>query len=117
MKLFGFGKKPKTTDRYDGKPFLRLVDSFVLKCIGELHPDQEAALIRLTPKFQEVYASSETWDEIVISQMHFPSNIREEISKLWEKNLIIAEQNDVVLSPEQFVEMFVSSNIGEIEPS
>ena len=49
--------------------------------------------------------------------MHLPSNIREEISKLWEKNLIIAEQNDVVLSPEQFVEMFVSSNIGEIESS
>ena len=72
MGLFGFGKKPQPVDRYAGKPFLKLVDSFVLKAIGELDPSQESLLVQMTPKFQETFACSGSWEEIVISQLQFP---------------------------------------------
>jgi len=107
-----FGAK-KTKNRYDGKPFLKLVDSFVLKCIGKLDPDQEAILDKLTPKFQETFKCTGTWEEIVIVQLEYPPSIRNEISRLWVKNQEIARINSVSLSPMQFVEMFVAKNITE----
>jgi len=47
MGFFGFGKKPQPVDRYAGKPFLKLTDSFVLKCIDELDPAHEALLVAM----------------------------------------------------------------------
>ncbi|WMW80074.1 hypothetical protein RF679_15680 [Undibacterium cyanobacteriorum] len=111
MGLFGFGKKSQPVDRYAGKPFLKLVDSFVLKAIGELDPSQEALLVQMTPRFQEAYACSGSWEEIVISQLQFPPNIRESVQSMWTKNQAIAKQNGVTLAPMQFVEMFVANNV------
>jgi hypothetical protein len=111
MALFGFGKKPRPVDRYAGKPFLKLVDSFVLKCIGELDSVQESFLVQMTPKLQEVYSSGGTWDQIVVAQLHFPSTIAETIQAMWNKNPNIAKQNGTTLTPMQFVEMFVANNV------
>jgi hypothetical protein len=111
MGLFGFGKKPAPVDRYEGKPFLKLVDSFVLKCIGELDPSQESLLVEMTPKFQEAFACSGSWEEMVIAKLQFPPNIRESIQAMWGKNQGIAKQNGVTLAPMQFVEMFVANNV------
>lgn len=52
MGFFGVGKKPRPLDRYAGKPFLKLVDSFILKSIGELGTSREALLVAMTPKLQ-----------------------------------------------------------------
>ena len=112
MGLFGFGKKPaQRVDRYAGKPLLKLVDSFVLKCIGELDPSQELLLVQMTPKFQEVFACPGTWEEIVIAELHFQPGIQASIQALWTKNQGIAKLNGVTLTPMQFVEMFVESNV------
>ena len=111
MGIFGFGKKPEPVDRYIGKPFLKLVDSFVLKCIGELDLSQETMLVKMTPKLQEVYLSGGTWEDIVVAQLHFPPNIGEAIQSMWVKNKNIAKQNGVTLTPMQFVEMFVTNNV------
>jgi len=43
------------TKRYAGKPFLRLLDSYVLDAIGHLDADSAAALIRLEPKFHAAF--------------------------------------------------------------
>ena len=37
------------SDRYEGKPFIRLVDCYVLDAIGHLDDAQEAQLIEMTP--------------------------------------------------------------------
>lgn len=111
MAFFGFGKKEQEVDRYAGKPFLKLVDSFVLKSIGHLDVSQEQLLAQLTPKLQATFGSSGSWEEMVISQLAFPPDIREKIKDLWEKNQDIAKQNNAVLSPMQFAEMFVSNNV------
>lgn len=112
MGLFGFGKKiTQPVDRYAGKPFLKLVDSFVLKCIDQLDASQETLLVHMTPKLHEVYATGGTWEEIVVAQLHFPPNIREAIQAMWEKNQKIAKQNGATLTPMQFVEIFVANNV------
>lgn len=43
--------------RYEGRPFLKLLDSYVLRGAGELEPEDELLLGQMTPKLQEVYAS------------------------------------------------------------
>jgi hypothetical protein len=111
MGLFGFGKKPQQVDRYAGKPFLKLVDSFVLKCIGELDPSQESLLVQMTPKLQATFSNAGTWEEIVASELQFSQDIRMAIVELWEKNQTIARTNGVTLNPMQFVEMFVANNV------
>jgi hypothetical protein len=112
MGLFGLGKKKQQpTDRYAGKPFLLFVDSFVLKAIGKLDAAQESTLAKMIPKLQEVFSSGGDWEDIVMSELDFPSNIRTTIQEMWVKNQEIAIQNNITLAPEQFVEMFVEQNV------
>ncbi len=110
MRFFNLLKKNKQ-DRYDGKPFLKLVDSFVLKCIGELGQSQELLFEKMTPKLQETFKSSGSWEDIVMEQLQYQPEIRDAIRELWAKNKEIAKENGTELSPMQFTEMFVSSNV------
>src|SRR5690349_14732464 len=96
-----FKKKPQPADRYAGKPLLKLVDSFVLKCIGELDPASEAKLREMEPKLRQIYSCDGSWEEIVISVLHFSPNIRTSIRDLWLKNQAIAKQHQVTLTPMQ----------------
>lgn len=102
-------KKPMS-NRYEGKPFLKIVDSFVLDCIGELDQSQEVLLVQMLPKLQATFKHGGTWQEIVISQLNFDVDARVVINELWVKNKNIAKQNGVILAPMQFVEMFVDNN-------
>lgn len=111
MAIFGFGKKHRVIDRYEGKPFLKLVDAFVLDCIGELDSSQDQLLKELTPKFQKTFKMDGTWQEIVISQLRFPPDIGNSILDLWTKNREIAKRHGQELKPMEFVEMFVAQNI------
>ena len=110
MGLFNFNKK-KPTNRYDGKPFLKLVDSFVLKCINELDETQEQLLKEMEPKLQGTYNSTGTWDEIVMQELGFDENVIPAIKDLWEKNIAIAKENKAELSPKEFTIMFVDTNV------
>ncbi len=114
MGIFGLGKKPKVVDRYEGKPFLKLVDAFVLDSIGELDSTQDQLLHELTPKFQETFKTDGDWREIVIAQLRFPPDIGNSILELWTKNREIAKQHGKELSPLEFVEMFVAQNITNV---
>jgi hypothetical protein len=42
-------------NRYEGKPFLRLLECYVLSAIDELTDEQCAALSALEPKLRELY--------------------------------------------------------------
>jgi hypothetical protein len=98
-------------ERYAGKPFLKLVDSFVLKCIGALDQPTEAALGQMTPKLRQTFNHTGTWEEIVMHQLGFDPTIRSAIRDLWERNQEIARQNGATLTPMQFTEMFVAKNV------
>ena len=111
MGILDFLKSKKPIDRYEGKPFLKLVDSFILKCIGELDSNEEVLLKKMEPKLQRTYNSEGTWEEIVMEQLDFELNIVHAIQDLWVKNQAIAKEHGKKLSPLQFTEMFVANNV------
>jgi hypothetical protein len=111
MRLFGFGKKEEIADRYAGKPLLKLVDSFVLKSINELDPSQEALLVEMTPKLQQTFSKNGTWEEVIIQELQFPDNIKDIINTMWQNNQNIAKEKNIELTPLQFAQMFVDTNI------
>ncbi|WP_405063222.1 hypothetical protein OG474_16740 [Kribbella sp. NBC_01505] len=71
-------------ERYDGRPFLKLVDSYVLSLIGELDPDTALSLEQLTPKLNETYGlSGATWQEVVRSQLQLPPEVAGQVVAGW----------------------------------
>ena len=98
-------------DRYAGKPFLRLVDAFVLDCIGELDAGQRRLLESMTPKLQQTFNHSGRWDEIVMAQLQWTDAIRPTVRDLWKRNQAIAKDAGTALSAVQFAHMFVDKNV------
>jgi hypothetical protein len=98
------------SSRYEGKPFLRLLECYVLLSIGELGEREQTTLEKLTPKLQEVYNKGGEWHEIVSNVMKLPDNMKNMILQLWSKNKLVEEEVGMYLSPEHFAQMFVDEN-------
>jgi hypothetical protein len=112
MGLFDFLKKKQPqTDRYAGKPLLKILEAFVLDAIGELEPSQLTVLEKMTPKLQQIYNSTSSWQDIVIEVMHWNPEIQPAIRALWEKNQVVARSTGRTLSPAEFAVMFVDENV------
>ena len=75
----------KFVSRYEGKPFLQLLDNYVLDAIGMLDPEMDAQLTALEPQYHLSYGQSGTWREIVEARMNFPPGMKGAIRELWEK--------------------------------
>lgn len=73
------------SDRYEGKPFLRLLDSYVLDAIGHLDPGQAETLSEMEPSFRETFGSGGSWREIVEKRMQFPAGMAGAIREVWAK--------------------------------
>ena len=97
--------------RYTGKPFLKLVDSWLLDCIGQLDDHTRDLLDSMTPTLRATYASEGTWQDIVRTQVGFAPGVEQAIRELWDKNRDIARAGGVELTPAHFVEMFVEENV------
>lgn len=105
------GKEEAGFNRYAGKPFLLWVDSFVLKTIDQLDPAMEVKLVNATPALRKAFGGSGNWEEIVMAQLDFTDEIRGAIRQLWADNQALAAEQGAVLTPMQFVEVFVADNI------
>lgn len=97
-------------DRYTGKPFLRLLDCYVMDAIGVLDPDDDAALKAAEPQFHRMFGATGSWREIVVSRMNFPPGMAGAIRELWEKGRprFIA-QNGFEPNPWDFTIQFVDT--------
>lgn len=71
--------------RYDGKPFLKLLDQYFLDAIGMLDEDDEAWLKASEPNFRLMFGATGSWREIVESRMQFPAGMPGAIREVWEK--------------------------------
>ncbi len=100
----------KASERYEGKPLLRLLECYVLLAIGELSPDDQLVLDKMTPKLQEVYKCSGRWDQIVEKSMELPAGVTEAIRSLWSKNKDAVNKRGLSLDPQKFAEAFVDEN-------
>ena len=83
-------------NRYINKPFLRLLELYILWVIKEL-PKNEL-LIKMEPQLQK-HIGVKKWYEIIADEMELNENINSEIVEEWEK--IKLYNNNVELFPQK----------------
>ena len=101
-------------DRYAGKPFLKLLECYVLSAIGQLDERQQETLQRMEPKLADVYNLGGTWLDIVSSQMAFPETLPQQIREVWESNLAKAHERGSPVEPNEFAMAFVDQNFPNV---
>ena len=100
-----------TTERYTGKPFLRLLDNYVLDAIGHLDADEAATLTRLEPKFHQAFNATGEWRAIVVARMEFPDGIQGAIREVWDKGKVrFVQEHGHDPDPVEFTRVFVDTN-------
>jgi hypothetical protein len=105
----------QTMDRYDGKPFLRLLDCYVLDAIDQLTDEQRKALSLMEPKLNAAYNSLASWQELVRTQMDLPTSFPDSVRRLWAGYLGAAKDQGLSVLPGDFVEQFVHANFPEVD--
>ena len=97
------------TERYAGKPFLRMLDCYVLDAIGALHPDEQARLAEMAPMLQETFGNSD-WREVVAKEMQFPDGMAGAIREVWTKGRTrFIEAQGQEPDPLEFTQSFVDT--------
>jgi hypothetical protein len=81
-------------DRYAGRPFLRLLECFVLDAIGQLDDRQRDTLRQIEPKLRETYGREGTWARIIAGEMDFPEALSSEIRTVWGKISLLPASKD-----------------------
>ncbi len=97
-------------DRYVGKPFLRLLECYVLNAIDQLDDAQRATLTEMEPKLADVYKMNGSWLDIVSAQMDFPESLPGQIREVWSKYLDQAKAQGASVDPNEFAMTFVDQN-------
>ena len=99
------------SDRYEGKPFLRLLDSYVLDAIGHLDQSARRELTASETDFRKMFGVSGDWHTIVEKRMQFPAGMPAAIREVWDKGAVkFREANGYEPEPRTFTEHFVDSN-------
>ncbi|MEO0908629.1 MAG: hypothetical protein AAFY07_14020 [Pseudomonadota bacterium] len=99
-----------SADRYTGKPFLRLIDSFVLDAIGALDDQAKEGLVTIEPKLEEAYGPHDGWQDVVTKNMNFPSDLPEKIEQIWLEVSARMREQGIEPDPHEFTRQFVDSN-------
>ena len=97
--------------RYQGKPLLLLLESYVLWAIDELSETRADTLEKMTPKLRSVYGVEGNWQEVIAAAVELPPTLPAMIRELWLRNREIARENNVTLTAQKFAEMFVDQNL------
>ena len=98
------------SDRYEGKPFLRLLDSYVMDAIGHLDEANARWLTAAEPNFRHDFGEQGTWKQIVEARMQFPAGMADAIREVWEKGRAQAHAAGQDVQPGAFAIQFVDSN-------
>lgn len=97
-------------DRYAGKPLLKVLDGYVLRAIGGLGPEQEAAFRQLEPKLAEAWQLTGHWTEMVEQRLGLPADLSDQILAVWQEGQANAAARGARLDPLQFTIRFVDNN-------
>lgn len=89
-------------DRYQGKPFLLLLEKYILDVIGELKRSDREGLEKMTPKLQRTFNHTGSWSEIVSAQLRLTPRDRDSIARNWKHNKQRADSKIKSVSPEDF---------------
>lgn len=102
--------------RYQDKPLLRFLDSYVLDAIDQLSDDQRRGLEELRPMLARSLGLKGTWQEIVSAAMEFPESMPESIRRIWGAYLDAARAAQNPVDPNEFVAEFIGANFPDIAP-
>jgi hypothetical protein len=102
--------------RYQGKPILKFLESYVLWAIGQLSTPDAETLKDMTPTLRSIFGIEGDWPQVISAVMELPPNMPSLIRELWAKNTEIARRNGKVLTPQQFAEMSVDQNLHSLDP-
>lgn len=97
-------------DRYDKQPFLRVLELYVLCGVEELSVSQMDAMNAMTPKLEEVYGISGTWQEIVESVMDLPPDFSDSLRDMWKEGSRLAGPSEKI-DPERWAREVVDVNL------
>ncbi|GLR12987.1 hypothetical protein GCM10007907_17770 [Chitinimonas prasina] len=97
-------------DRYAEKPFLRLLECYVLNAIGKLEESQRMALQQMEPKLRDVYKIDGSWVDIVAEQMDFSSELNEQLRSIWNGYAEYVRRQGLEPDPSKFATQFVDEN-------
>lgn len=107
--------EPLSNDRYHGRPFLILLENYVLSAIGSLVPDKEVLAAAAT---QRVCGGSDDWRSTLRDTLHLGDSLDESLRQMWATNQQRAQQAGLTLSPEDFARMIADQNFAHlIDPS
>jgi hypothetical protein len=106
----------QTTNRYEGRPLLRLVDCLVLDAIDQLDDAKRAKLEALEPTLAQTFNASGTWQEMVGTQMGFADDVQDQIRQFWRSYLDRTEEQQLRADPQEFVIEFVARNFPDLAP-
>ena len=99
------------SDRYAGKPFLQLVDAYVLDAIGHLDLRNQQVLSEMEPRVRAAYKVEGTWRQIVEQRMGFPPGMPNAIRQVWQAGIAKFEAaNGEPPDPVAFAYHFVDKN-------
>src|SRR5689334_9063538 len=95
------------TDRYEGKPLLRLIESYALAVIGELPEDSDAA-VRLV--VQRLWGtSSPDWTATLRKELYWSASIDDTIRENWVAYQEAARAAGVTNSAVEFAKIFADA--------
>ncbi len=99
--------------RYEGKPLLRLLECYILKCVGQLSSDQETMLAQMEAGLSKTFGVDGNWCEIISQKMEFSAELPGHLREMWRQN-VAAGPNQTRLSPEHFAQYVVDSSFSHL---
>jgi hypothetical protein len=98
------------SDRYAQKPFLKLLESYVLDAIGHLDPATDAELTKAEPGIRKIFGASGDWRSIVVKRMQFPDGMAGAIREVWDKGSVrFVAENGQQPDPAEFARHFIDT--------
>jgi len=97
--------------RYEGRPLLMLLESYVLAAIGELPAERSAGVGAIVRK---MWGGDEDWMRTLRRELELEDAMDEGLRTLWGRNRAIAAQNGVELSPLEFARGVADANFAPL---
>jgi hypothetical protein len=93
--------------RYEGRPLLVILESYVLAAIGELPRDKN---LRITAVVRKAFGGGVDWMATVRQAAGLPESFDSEIRTMWSRTRTRAEGAGQGLLPVQFAKMVADEN-------
>ena len=97
-------------ERYKDKPFLLMLEAYVLDAIGELPPSME----QLTKMVSGKFFGAGDWRKRLREEVGLDKSLNEQLKQLWQENQAIAKEKGVELVAQEFAQALVEANFSQI---